>query len=211
MRVLIACEESQTVCSAFRALGHEAWSCDLLECSGGRPEWHIQGDVRPVLMQSWDMVIAFPPCTDLACSGARWFPEKQADGRQQASIEFFLGFTRLHHVPAVAIENPVGIMSRHYRKPDQIVQPWQFGDPYTKTTCLWLRGLPKLMGSDVVDRGGRHVTKSGKSLPEWYNLPPGPDRARIRSKTFPGLAAAMAQQWTRNVAPCQLDMVYETA
>ena len=195
MRVLIACEESQAVTLAFRALGVDAWSCDLLPCSGGRPEWHIQGDVLPILREAWDMVIAFPPCTDLSVSGARWFREKQADGRQQASISFFEEFTRLDHVPRVAIENPVGIMSRLYRKPDQIVQPWHFGDPHTKSTCLWLRGLPLLVPVDSCDPGPRHVTKSGRSLPVWYNMPPGPERAQLRSKTFPGLAREMAAQW----------------
>lgn len=196
MRVLIACEESQTVCKAFRALGHEAISCDLLECSGGHPEWHVCGDVLPLLREAWDIVIAFPPCTDLCVSGARWFAAKQADGRQQASVEFFLEFTRLEHVSRVAIENPVGIMSRLYRKPDQIIQPWQFGDPHTKATCLWLKGLAPLEPTDILRPGPRHTTKSGRSLPEWYNLPPGPDRARLRSKTFNGIALAMAQQWS---------------
>lgn len=123
MRALIACEESQTVCKAFRALGHEAYSCDLLECSGGHPEWHLQQDVRPLLREPWDIVIAFPPCTDLAVSGAKWFAQKRADGRQQASIDFFMEFVRCE-CPRVAIENPVGIMSSEWRRPDQIIQPW---------------------------------------------------------------------------------------
>lgn len=116
MKVLIACEESQEVCKAFRTMGHEAYSCDLLPCSGGHPEWHIQGDVAPLLNQKWDMVIAFPPCTDLASSGARWFAEKRADGRQQRSIEFFMRFAD-HDCPKICIENPVGVMSSIYRKP----------------------------------------------------------------------------------------------
>lgn len=193
MHVLLACEESQEVCKAFRARGHAAFSCDILPCSGGHPEWHIKGDVRDVLGPAWDLVIAFPPCTDLAVSGAKHFAAKRASGQQQRSIEFFKLFTELG-VPT-AIENPIGIMSTEYRKPDQIVQPYMFGDPFTKTTCLWLFDLPKLTPTKMVDKGTRHVTKGGNSLPTWYNLPPGPDRARIRSKTFPGFAAAMAAQW----------------
>ncbi len=182
-RILVACEESQEVAKAFRACGHEAWSCDLLPCSGGRPEWHIVGDVLDVLGQSWDAVIAFPPCTDLAASGARWFAEKQADGRQQKAIEFFLRFTKL---PCKwAIENPVGIMSRLYRKPDQIIQPWQFGHGETKATCLWLSGLPKLQSTQVVEGREQRVWK----------MPPSKDRAAMRSKTYVGIARAMALQW----------------
>ena len=126
MKVLIACEESQTVCKAFRKRGHEAYSCDIQDCSGGRPEWHIKGDVLPLLSQDWDLIIAHPPCTDLAVSGARWFEEKRKTGQQQKSVEFFMRFTETC-CEKVAIENPVGIMSSYYRKPDQIIQPWQFG------------------------------------------------------------------------------------
>lgn len=146
MRVLVACEESQAVTSQLRRGGVEAYSCDLLPCSGSHPEWHIQADALEVAKMSWDMVLAFPPCTHLASSGASWFPEKRRDGRQQMGIGFFLAFTALDHVPRVAIENPVGIMSRLYRKPDQIINPWQFGDPYEKRTCLWLKG-PSAPGS----------------------------------------------------------------
>ena len=128
MRVLVACEESQAVTLELRKLGHEAYSCDVLPCSGGHPEWHVQADALEVAKMSWDMVLAFPPCTHLAVSGARWFPEKVRDGRQQRAIGFFLAFTALDHVPRVAIENPVGIMSRLYRKPDQIIQPWMFDE-----------------------------------------------------------------------------------
>jgi hypothetical protein len=195
MKILIACEESQVVTKEFRKKGHEAYSCDILPCSGGHPEWHIQKDVREVLEEDWNMVVAFPPCDHLAVSGARWFEQKRQDGRQQQGIDFFMLFTALDHVPFVAIENPVGIMSTHYRKPDQIVQPWMFGDEHTKTTCLWLKGLPLLKPTDIVDKGERHITKSGRSLPKWYNLPPSEDRAKIRSTTFSGLAEAMAQQW----------------
>ena len=204
MKVLVACEESQEVCKAFRAQGHEAYSCDIQECSGGHPEWHIQGDVRKVLegmpfcpirfstadgasheVWEWDIVIAHPPCTDLAVSGARWFAEKRADGRQQMSIDFFMLFTCLPYRTKVAIENPIGIMSTHYRKPDQIIQPWQFGHGETKATCLWLQGLPKLVPTDIVEGRAHRV----------WRMPPGPDRAKLRSKTFPGIAKAMAEQW----------------
>lgn len=148
MRILVACEESQAVTMELRGLGHEAWSCDLLPCSGGHPEWHLQCDVLPILKLNWDMVIAFPPCTDLAASGARWFDDKRKDGRQQRSIGFFLAFTVLGC--KWAIENPIGIMSSAYRKPDQIIQPWQFGHPESKATCLWLHGLNPLKPTDNV-------------------------------------------------------------
>lgn len=184
MKVLIACEESQEVCKAFRARGHEAYSCDLQECSGGHPEWHLRQNVIPLLSEKWDMIIAFPPCTDLAVSGARWFAEKRADGRQQRSIEFFKLFANTD-CPKVAIENPIGIMSREYRKPDQIIQPWMFGHGETKATCLWLKGLPKLTPTNIV--GGREQ--------RIWKMPPGPERAKERSKTFPGIARAMGEQW----------------
>ncbi len=147
-----------------------------------------------MLSESWDMIIAFPPCTHLATSGARWFKEKQKDGRQQEGIDFFLKFTNLD-CKKVVIENPVGIMSTHFRKPDQIVQPYQFGDPFTKTTCLWLKGVPPLVPTNIVDKGSRTVYSSGKSLPSWYtNIPPS-ERAKVRSKTFPGIALALATQY----------------
>jgi len=197
MRVLIACEESQTVTTAFRNKGHEAYSCDILTCSGGHPEWHIKADISTQLGIIWDMIIAFPPCTHLAVSGARHFAKKIADGRQQQGIDFFMQFANCG-CPKIAIENPVGIMSTKWRKPDQIIQPYQFGEPYTKTTCLWLKGLPKLIPTNIVDKGERTVFKSGKSHPKWYadalHLPP-KERARIRSKTFIGIADAMAEQW----------------
>lgn len=183
MRLLVACEESQAVTIAFRNKGHEAYSCDLLDCSGGHPEWHIKGDAVEQLRQDWDLVIAFPPCTDLAVSGARWFPEKRANGSQQQSIDFFMQFANYNGV--IAIENPIGIMSTLYRKPDQIIQPWQFGHGETKATCLWLHGLPKLVPTNIVDgREGRI-----------WKMPPGPDRAKERSKTYSGIAQAMAEQW----------------
>jgi len=143
MKILIACEESQAVTKAFRKRGHVAYSCDLEPCSGGHPEWHMQGDVLGDILYNngcndWDMIIGFPPCTNLAVSGARWFKEKQADGSQQASINFFMRLINLE-CPKIAIENPIGIMSTKYRKPDQIIQPWQFGHGETKATCLWLK------------------------------------------------------------------------
>ena len=201
MKVLVACEESQTVCEAFRMRGHEAYSCDLQTCSGGHPEWHILGDVLPLINgyctfvtmdgqlhridDTWDLLIAHPPCTDLAVSGARWFAEKRADGRQQKSIEFFMRFANVD-CKRVAIENPVCIMSRLWRKPDQIIQPWQFGHGETKATCLWLIGLPKLIPTNIVEGRDHRV----------WRLPPGKNRAKERSKTYSGIAAAMADQWT---------------
>ena len=192
MRVLIACEESQTVCKEFRALGHEAFSCDIQECSGGHPEWHIQGDVIPLLHQEWDMIIAFPPCTHLCVSGARYFEEKRKDGRQQEGIDFFMEFTKLQC--KWAIENPVGIMSTIYRKPDQIIQPWQFGHPESKKTCLWLHGLPELTPTNILNlpTSGRWTNQSPGGS---NNLPPSPDRSKLRSKTYLGIAKAMAQKW----------------
>ena len=148
MKILVACEESQEVCKAFREKGHEAYSCDIIECSGGHPEWHLQQDVLPLLQEKWDMIIAFPPCTDLAASGARWFKEKQADGRQQRSIEFFKAFTNLS-CEKVAIENPIGIMSRHYRKPDQIIQPGLIQHIVYQITCIIKRiGTPAVVLQD---------------------------------------------------------------
>ncbi|WP_449314961.1 hypothetical protein [Rubneribacter sp.] len=187
MRALIACEESQAVTLELRKLGHEAYSCDVLPCSGGHPEWHVQADALEVAKMSWDMVLAFPPCTHLAVSGARWFPEKVRDGRQQRAIGFFLAFTALDHVPRVAIKNPVGIMSRLYRKLDQIIQPWMFGHAETKATCLWLKGLPKLEPTDLL--------KGVELAHRVHEMPPGPERALLRSKTYAGVARAIAVQW----------------
>ena len=196
-KILIACEESQAVCIEFRKLGFEAYSCDILPCSGGHPEWHFQEDVFEALKrEKWDMVIAFPPCTDLAVSGARHFKKKKEDGRQQKSIEFFMKFTTLD-VPYVAIENPIGIMSTLYRKPDQIVQPFYFGDPDRKTTCLWLKGLPELEYTNVVVPN-IIKTQNGNNLSQWhydsYKLP-NIEQGKMRSKTFPGVAKAIASQW----------------
>jgi site-specific DNA-cytosine methylase len=184
MDILVACEESGNVTDAFLRRGHEAFSCDLLPTSGNHPDRHIRGDVTRLLKLNWDMIIAFPPCTHLASSGARWFPEKRADGRQRAAIDFFMQFANAN-CKKIAIENPIGIMSTEYRKPDQIIQPWQFGHGETKATCLWLKGLPCLVPSNIV---------CGREQKIW-KMPPGPERAKLRSKTFPGIAEAMAAQW----------------
>jgi hypothetical protein len=203
MKILLACEESQALTKRFREKGHEAWSCDIQPCSGGHPEWHLQEDVLIHLKKDWDMVIAFPPCTDLAVSGAAHFKRKQADGSQQRSIQFFLEFTKLDHVPKVAIENPVGIMSRFYRKPDQIIQPYQFGDDASKKTCLWLKGLPLLTPTKFVE-GKEYINKHGKKVVRWSNQcinygqeksPPSATRGKFRSKTFDGIADAIVSQW----------------
>lgn len=200
MKILAACEESQAVTIELRKLGHEAYSCDIQECSGGYPEWHIREDVTQVIKEQWDMIIAFPPCTDLASAGAAWFEEKIKDGRQKKSIDFFMMFTDLE-CPKVAIENPVGIMSRIYRKPDQIIMPFYFGHTESKRTCLWLKGLPKLIPTNIVEPGEKVKFDSGRVMPKWYadmwKLKPD-ERAKLRSKTFPGVARAMAEQWTSN-------------
>jgi hypothetical protein len=196
MKILIACEESQRVCKAFRDIGHDTYSCDLVPTSGKNPEWHLEQDVLPLLKENWDMVIAFPPCTDLAVSGARHFSKKIEDGRQQRSINFFLKFTNLPHIPKVAIENPIGIMSSKYRKPDQIIQPYEFGHPVQKSTCLWLKGLPLLVPTNIVTR--QIVCKGKNRYDKWFydtaKLPI-KERAKVRSKTFEGVALAMATQW----------------
>ena len=166
MAVLVACEESQAVTIALRVMGVQAFSCDILPASGGHPEWHIQGDVAPLLVEGWDMIIAFPPCTHLAVSGARWFAEKRADGRQQAAIDFFMLFANVD-CPRVAIENPIGIMSTVWRKPDQIIQPWQFGHGETKATCLWLKGLPLLRPTYIVEGREQRVWRMPPSGRRW--------------------------------------------
>lgn len=219
MKLLIACEESQRVCIEFRARGHEAYSCDILECSGGHPEWHIQGDVLPILNGhttfstvdgtshtidgKWDLIIAHPPCTYLTCSGNDWFNiEKYGEKAVQRhkdraeAIEFFMAFVNAD-CGHIAIENPVGVMSTKYRKPDQIVHPYWFGDPARKQTCLWLKGLQPLKATDMVEPVIIEC-KSGKTDSPWHydtlRLPTA-ERRRERSKTFPGLARAMAEQW----------------
>ena len=192
MRVLIACEYSGVVRDAFLNAGHYAMSCDLLPCESTASGDHYQGDVRDILDHDWDLMIAHPPCTHLAVSGARWFKDKPQE--QQDALDF----VRLlldAPVPRIALENPVSIISSRIRKPDQIIQPYEHGHEATKTTCLWLKNLPLLQPSNIVGKGARHITKSGRSLPKWYNLPPSVDRWKIRSATFPGIAAAMAAQW----------------
>ena len=201
MNVLVACEESQRVCSAFREKGHNAFSCDIEPCSGGHPEWHIMQDVLPLLNGrcsfktmdgiehsidgKWDLIIAFPPCTHLAVSGARYFEQKRKDGRQKQGIDFFMKFIKAD-CDKIAIENPIGIMSTHYRKPDQIIQPWMFGHGETKATCLWMKNLPTLEPTNIVDGREQRV----------WRMPPGPERAKKRSKTYEGIAKAMASQWS---------------
>jgi site-specific DNA-cytosine methylase len=205
MKILLACEESQEVTKRLRAKGHEAFSCDILPCSGGKPEWHLQQDVTELLKQKWDMIIAFPPCTFLTVTGNRWFnierygekAIKRHKDREKA-IEFFMMFANAD-CDKIVIENPVGVMSTHFRKPDQIINPYQFGDAFEKKTCLWIKGLPKLEPTNIVKPPKRTEFKSGKTMPTWYadafKLPK-EERAKLRSKTFPGIAQAMADQWT---------------
>lgn len=191
MRVLVACEFSGVVREAFRARGHDAISCDLLPAEDGS-EYHHEGDVLEILDDGWDLMIAHPPCTHLAVSGARWFKDKVYE--QLAALQFVRRLLEAP-IPRIALENPVGVISTNIRRPDQIVQPYWFGDEATKATCLWLRGLPLLRPTELVGKGERSITKSGRSLPRWYNLPPSPDRGKIRSRTFHGFARAMAEQW----------------
>jgi len=256
VRVLVACEYSGTVRDAFLALGHDAWSCDLLPTDAPGP--HYQGDVtdildgwlpvnyqadcdpegdgwcqvrdinptdcpcvgptqdgveylerdgilfgRPMESPGWDLMIAHPPCTHLAVSGAKWFDKKKSQQEEALNfVRLLLGAP----IPRIALENPVSIISSRIRKPDQIIQPWQHGHEATKTTCLWLKGLPPLQPSNIVGKGARHVTKSGKSLPEWYNLPPSEDRWKLRSATFSGIARAMAEQWGKGQTSAQEDL-----
>lgn len=240
MKILVACEESQAVCKAFREKGHEAYSCDIIDCSGGHPEWHIKGDVLPLLNPDvvnrpdcqyygfyfktsdgvghkikgkWDMIIAFPPCTDLAVSGARHFEKKREDGRQEKSIEFFCQFLKAD-CDKIAIENPIGIISGDYipkhfphlaekynlpMKQSQIIQPYEYGHAAKKSTCLWLKGLPMLKPTDVVEPDlVKYTCKSGKVVTFSRHMVQGfenGERAKSRSKTFPGVAEAMAEQW----------------
>lgn len=234
MKVLVACEESQAVCKTFREKGHEAFSCDIIECSGGHPEWHIIHDVLPLLNGDctfktcdrqehhidgkWDMIIAFPPCTHLAVSGARHFEAKRADGRQREGIEFFVHFLNAD-CEKIAIENPIGIISGDYipkwfpdlaekyglpKKQSQIIHPWMFGDNFSKGTCLWLKGLEPLIPDVTEEPKLEYKTwtdkKTGrnKRQPKWFfdalKLSP-EERAKARSKTFPAIAKAMAEQW----------------
>lgn len=191
MKVLIACEFSGTVRDAFASKGWDAWSCDLLPTE--KPGNHIVGDVLGVLDQGWDLMIAHPPCTHTSSSGARWFKNKIKEQRE--SLEFVRKLLNAP-IPHIALENPIGVISSAIRKPDQIIQPWMFGHEATKTTCLWLKNLPHLVPTNIVGKGEIHTTKSGKVLLKWYNLPPSKDRWKIRSKTFDGIALAMADQYT---------------
>jgi len=202
MKVLIACEESQTVCKAFRTKGHEAYSCDLLPSSGGKPEWHIRGDVFEVIDDGWDLMIAHPECTRLTCAANKWykpeFSERFPNIHQERleAIEFFMRLSEAP-IPKIAIENPIGIMSTRWRKPDQIIQPYQFGETERKSTCLWLRGLPLLQGTKLVEP--ELITfKSGKTMSKCHydsvSLPK-EERRKARSVTFQGIANAMADQW----------------
>jgi site-specific DNA-cytosine methylase len=183
MKVLVACEYSGVVRDAFIARGADAMSCDLLPTESPGP--HYQGDVRDVVDYPWDLMIAHPPCTHLSVSGARHFKEKRIDGRQQSAASFFMWLVK-RDIPMIAVENPICIMSRLYRKPDQIIQPWQFGHGETKATALWLKGLPKLTPTNVVE--GREA--------RIHRMPPSADRWKARSKTFQGIAEAMANQWS---------------
>lgn len=195
MKVLIACEYSGRVREAFRAMGHDAWSCDLFEPAEDASPHHFTADALEIAhSHSWDLMVAHPPCTHLSVSGARHFAAKRADGRQQAAIAFFLALARAP-IPRIAIENPVCIMSSVWRKPDQTLQPWQYGHGETKATCLWLKNLPPLVPTNIVE--GRE--------PRIHMMPPGPDRWKERSRTFEGIAQAMAQQWSLP-APIQLEL-----
>lgn len=200
MRILCGCEESQAVTLAFRELGYEAYSNDLLPCSGGHPEYHLQMDVFDAIkLHKWDIGIFFPTCTYLTISANRWYldqPQPKSgilvgEARRQArreAIKFFMDIYNCD-IPRVAIENPIGVMSTHFRKPDQVLQPWMFGHGETKATCLWLRNLPKLIPTEVVEGREQRI----------FRLPPTADRAMIRSKTYPGIARAMATQWSAYV------------
>lgn len=231
MKVLVACEESQIVTKELRKLGHEAYSCDILPCSGGRPDWHFNCDVFDIIEnlggelqngsvinsdKKWDLMIAHPPCTYLAVSGAKWyyhpddkhlptsdrrphprFPDRSK--HREDALDFFIKLLE-SPIERIAIENPIGIVSTRYRKPDQIVQPWMFGDEATKTTCFWTKNLPKLKPTKIVGKGDRITFKSGKSQPKWYSdalvkAKTNEERQTLRSKTFPGLAEAIAIQW----------------
>jgi site-specific DNA-cytosine methylase len=198
VKVLIACEFSGTVREAFAKLGHDAWSCDLEPTE--MPGNHYQGDVIDILADGWDLMIAHPPCTHLAVSGARHFEQKRKDGRQQQGIDLFMQIINAP-IPKIAVENPVGIMSTIYQKPNQIIEPYEYGHNCTKKTCLWLKELPLLKPTNIVDKGDVWVAKSGKRMSQWYYdsscLPP-KEREKMRNKTFQGIADAMANQWGKN-------------
>jgi hypothetical protein len=197
MLILVGCEESQAVCIEFRKLGHEAYSCDLQECSGGHPEWHLQMDVlEAIKLKPWDMGVFFPDCTYLTVSANKWYkdqpPRKSGtlvgEERKRARKNAIAFFLKLYNceIPKIAIENPIGVMSSVFRKPDQVLQPWMFGHGETKATCLWLKNLSKLTPTNIVEGREQRL----------HNLPKTKDRAKLRSKTFPGIAKAMAEQWS---------------
>lgn len=245
LNVLIACEESQRVCAEFRKLGHNAFSCDILKCSGGHPEWHFNQDVMEIIENKggklengyyeyingeWDLMVAHPPCTFLSVSGAKWYyhPDdkdlpfekrrphpsfpKRAQDREKAA-EFFLKLVNAD-IMHIAIENPVGIMNSRYRKPDQIVQPYEFGDSASKKTCLWLKNLPILKPTKIVEPGEFIEFKSGRRVAKWYSdamttTKSAAERRTLRSKTFPGFAKAIAEQWSEvilNEYLCEKDI-----
>lgn len=211
MKILVACEESQAVCNAFREKGHEAYSCDVIDCSGGHPEWHIKQDVLPLLNGNcsfttcddrehtingkWDMIIAFPPCTHLAVSGARWFTQGYKPMElQYEARDFFMKFANAD-CEKIVIENPVGRMSTYWRKPDQIINPWQFGHTTNKKTCLWIKGIPLLQPTEIIPIEKR-TNEIWQSKFDGKKVAWGSDECRkLRSKTFPGIAKAMAEQW----------------
>lgn len=212
LRMLAACESSGRVRDAFAARGWDAWSCDILPSEA--PGQHVQGDVLDVFCWGpveWDLIIAFPPCTDLSLAGARWWKEKQADGRQQAAADFFMAMIT---APArhVAVENPSGVMSKLYRPPDQTIQPWWFGDPFRKNTCLWLKNLPELAADNPVEPVGRVATGGGSwrvdsaagraAMSAHEDSEGRKNRARVRSRTFPGFARALASQYGGYVERC---------
>lgn len=182
MRVLVGCEFSGTVRSAFRERGHDAWSCDLEPAEDGSP-FHFEGDVMERLNDGWELAIFHPPCTHLAVSGSRWFKDKR--DLQEAALEFVRALMAAP-IPMIALENPISVISSRIRKPDQIVQPWQFGHGETKATCLWLKGLPKLVPTQIVDGRENRI----------HRMPPSKDRAKNRSRTYPGIASAMSEQWS---------------
>jgi len=190
MKILIACEYSGAVREAFKKLGHDAMSCDIKDTE--IPGNHYKGDVFDVINDGWNMMIAFPPCTHLAVSGAKHFEQKRKDGRQQQGIDFFMKIVNAN-IPKIAIENPIGIMSNIYKKPTQIIHPWQFGHEASKSTCLWLKGLPLLIPTKIVDKGKFSVSVSGKRIPTWYS-----NNKKLRDRTFQGIADAMADQWGHN-------------
>jgi len=211
MRILVACEESQVVCKAFRAKGHEAYSCDIIDCSGGKPEWHIKGDVVALLEQKWDMILAFPPCTYLTNAGTRHFSRRinseekvvAREAKREDAKAFFMLFANAD-CEKIAVENPVGYMNSQYRKPNQIIHPYYFGDPFTKRTCLWLKGLPELKPTNMLPKPEPMYVCQGKLSKGkkigWCEGIKGTTggqagRAKARSKTFQGIADAMADQW----------------